>query len=64
MSVFDNIDDQKLDVLKELGNIGAGNAATSISLMLGGKTIKITVPSAEIIPVSELWKKNLLILKK
>jgi Chemotaxis protein CheC, inhibitor of MCP methylation len=56
MSVFDNIDDQKLDVLKELGNIGAGNAATSISLMLG-KTIKITVPSAEIIPVSELWKK-------
>ena len=38
MSVFDNIDDQKLDVLKELGNIGAGNAATSISLMLG-KTI-------------------------
>lgn len=56
MSVFDNIDDQKLDVLKELGNIGAGNAATSISLMLG-KTIKITVPSAEIIPISELWKK-------
>jgi chemotaxis protein CheC len=56
VSVFDNIDDQKLDVLKELGNIGAGNAATSISLMLG-KTIKITVPSAEIIPVSELWKK-------
>lgn len=56
MSVFDNIDDQKLDVLKELGNIGAGNAATSISLMLG-KKIKITVPSAEIIPISELWKK-------
>jgi len=56
VSVFDNIDDQKLDVLKELGNIGAGNAATSISLMLG-KTIKITVPSAEIIPISELWKK-------
>jgi len=56
MSVFDNIDNQKLDVLKELGNIGAGNAATSISLMLG-KKIKITVPSAEIIPISELWKK-------
>lgn len=56
MSVFDNIDDQKLDVLKELGNIGAGNAATSISLMLG-KKIKITVPSAEIIPISDLWKK-------
>ncbi|HOB15867.1 MAG TPA: CheY-P phosphatase CheC [Defluviitoga sp.] len=56
MSIFDKIDDQKLDVLKELGNIGAGNAATSISMMLG-KKVKITVPSAEVIPVSDLWKK-------
>ncbi|MDN5346393.1 CheY-P phosphatase CheC [Petrotoga halophila] len=55
MSIYDEISEQKLDALKELGNIGAGNAATAISTMLN-KKIDITVPSTEIIPISELWK--------
>lgn len=55
MSIHENIDNQKLDALKELGNIGTGNAATSISMMLN-KKIDITVPSVDVIPISNLWK--------
>ncbi len=61
MSIYDEINEQKLDALKELGNIGAGNAATAISTMLN-KKIDITVPSAEILPISELWR-SLVILR-
>lgn len=31
---FDQIDEIQLDVLKELGNIGAGNATTALSEMI------------------------------
>jgi len=42
-----------LDVLKEIGNIGAGNAATALSQLLG-KEIDMSVPNANIVPISEL----------
>ena len=41
------------DALKEIGNIGAGNAATAFSQFLDCK-IDMTVPSVEILPVSEV----------
>lgn len=43
----------KKDALKEVGNIGAGNAATAFSEVLDRK-IKIDVPSVEIIPLEDV----------
>lgn len=54
MSFYDNIDKTRLDALKELGNIGAGNAATSISMMLD-KKVEINVPDVKLLPLSDLW---------
>lgn len=44
------------DMLAELGNIGAGNAATALSIMLN-KIIQIEVPSVEKCKLSEVSKK-------
>lgn len=38
-----------LDILREIGNIGAGHAATALSLLLN-KTVDMTVPGASIVP--------------
>ena len=32
---YDDLNEEQIDVLRELGNIGSGNAATSLSEMLG-----------------------------
>lgn len=45
--------DLELDALKEIGNIGAGHAATALSMLLN-KTIKINVPKARIVPFDEV----------
>ncbi|HOO74373.1 MAG TPA: CheY-P phosphatase CheC [Tepiditoga sp.] len=55
MSIYDHIDQMRLDALKEMGNIGAGNAATSISMMLD-KKVDINVPDVKLIPLSKLWE--------
>lgn len=44
----------QLDALKEVSNIGAGNAATALSIMLG-KKIDMTVPAINIIKFDELF---------
>lgn len=44
----------QLDALKEVSNIGAGNAATALSMMLG-KKIDMTVPSVNMILLDELF---------
>ncbi|MFP3422724.1 chemotaxis protein CheC, partial [Bacillus sp. SIMBA_161] len=41
------------DLLKELGNIGSGHAATALSAMLA-KPVNITVSSAEMEPIMYL----------
>lgn len=46
-------DSMYFDVLKEIGNIGTGNATTSISTMLDMK-VKMQVPDAELIAVQDL----------
>jgi len=45
--------DLELDALKEISNIGAGHAATALSLMLSRK-IGIKVPQVRIIPFDEV----------
>ncbi|GHV53686.1 chemotaxis protein CheC [Synergistales bacterium] len=42
-----------LDTIREIGNIGAGNAATSLSKMLGC-AVDIDIPKAELISIYEL----------
>lgn len=43
----------QLDALKEVSNIGAGNGATSLSLMLG-KKIDMTVPAVNIVKMNDI----------
>lgn len=43
-----------LDALRELFNIGAGNAATSLSQMLGGERVTVDVPDVITVATSSL----------
>lgn len=43
----------ELDALKEIGNIGAGNAATALSTILS-KKIEMSVPKANIVPFDDV----------
>lgn len=47
------LDQMKQDILKEVANIGAGNAATAFSGMIGQK-INMTVPKVELIDIQDL----------
>lgn len=51
-SVDDKITDIHLDVLKEIGNIGLGNAATSLAEMIN-KRIDMAVPQSKFITLEE-----------
>jgi len=44
--------DVQLDALRELANIGAGNASTSLSGMLG-RAVDLTVPDARVVPMTQ-----------
>lgn len=44
---------QRVDALKEVANIGAGHAATALSLMTGAR-IMIDVPTVSVAPLDEL----------
>ncbi|MCW2994670.1 MAG: CheY-P-specific phosphatase CheC [Conexibacter sp.] len=44
--------DMQLDALRELANIGSGNAGTALSSMLG-KSVDISVPTAAALPLAE-----------
>ena len=50
---LDNMDNMYFDVLKELGNIGAGNATTSLSQMLQIK-VDMKVPKVELLSFHEV----------
>jgi len=47
------IAEYQMDVLKEIGNIGAGNAATALSKLLG-KQVDMKVPSARLMPFDQI----------
>ncbi|MEI2702441.1 MAG: chemotaxis protein CheC [Baekduia sp.] len=44
--------DIQLDALRELANIGSGNAGTALGSMLG-KTVDISVPTAAVLPLND-----------
>lgn len=51
---YKNLSSLQLDALREVSNIGAGNSATSLSILLGTK-IDMTVPSTNLIEFDELF---------
>lgn len=50
---LDRIDNMQYDVLKEVGNIGAGNATTALSQLINAK-IDMCVPKVELLSFTEL----------
>ncbi|WP_282171621.1 chemotaxis protein CheC [Cytobacillus firmus] len=48
-----NISSMQLDILKEIGNIGAGHAATALSTLLN-KKIDMSVPDVKIVSFDEM----------
>lgn len=50
---IEELSDTEFDVLKEISNIGTGNAATAISKLLGGR-VDIKVPDIRFLQFSEL----------
>ncbi|OAB41357.1 chemotaxis protein CheC [Paenibacillus glacialis] len=56
MRVFKQFKELKMDVLKEVGNIGAGNAATALSHLLN-KPIDMAVPKVQILRFEEVSDK-------
>jgi len=53
VDLFKHAPEFKLDVLKEVGNIGAGNAATALSTLLD-KPVDMEVPTVSIVPFDEI----------
>lgn len=50
---IEQMDNMQFDVLKEIGNIGAGNATTALSQLLNSK-IDMNVPKVELLEFNEL----------
>lgn len=50
---LDNMNSLYLDVLKEIGNIGSGNAATSLSKMIN-KSVNMEVPNIEVVDTEKV----------
>ena len=50
---IEELNDMQLDVLKELGNIGSGNAATSLASFMG-REININIPDVKILGFNEV----------
>lgn len=53
---LNTMNDQYFDVLKEIGNIGAGNAATALSQMLGTK-VDMMVPKVRLMEFKDVGTK-------
>lgn len=50
---LDHVNDMYVDVLREIGNIGAGNATTAIAKMLGSR-LNMQVPNVKLMEASQL----------
>jgi chemotaxis protein CheC len=55
MSYFDKLNADHMDILREIGNIGAGNAATALSHLLNRK-IEMNVPDVRIVSFNEMME--------
>lgn len=49
---LDQLDEVHIDVLKEIGNIGSGNAATALASILGD-TVAMDIPKVNIVDVNQ-----------
>ena len=58
---IDELDNVQLDVLKEIGNIGSGNAATALSKLVN-KKIDMEVPRVKILEFKEVTDEALFLL--
>ncbi|ETT37119.1 CheY-P-specific phosphatase CheC [Paenibacillus amylolyticus] len=56
MEMFNRFEVFQMDVLKEVGNIGAGNAATALSQLLN-RPIDMGVPTVQMLPFEEVAEK-------
>lgn len=56
MELFHHNAEFKMDVLREVGNIGAGNAATALSRLLD-KKVDMMVPTVSILPFEQIADK-------
>ncbi|NLB17229.1 MAG: chemotaxis protein CheC [Syntrophomonadaceae bacterium] len=50
---FSNLTGLQLDALKEVGNVGAGNAATALATMTGAR-VEMSVPQVGIVPFNKV----------
>ncbi|TFE03477.1 chemotaxis protein CheC [Jeotgalibacillus sp. R-1-5s-1] len=55
MSYEDTITSYHLDILREIGNIGAGHAATALSTLLGNK-VDMSVPHVKVVSFDEMME--------
>lgn len=53
MSIFNEIKDEQLDILGEVGNIGAGHAASALANLLDRK-IDMAVPFVKVLSFEDL----------
>jgi len=53
---YKNLTEIQLDALREVGNIGAGNAATALSQLIN-KKVDMTVPAVNVISFNEIFDK-------
>jgi chemotaxis protein CheC len=54
---YEDLNDTHIDVLREIGNIGSGNASTALSSMTG-KEILISMPEVKFLGFQEAIEKN------
>lgn len=52
MGTYDALNELQFDVVREIGNIGAGNACTALSVLLG-TTVDMAVPSVKVLDIDE-----------
>lgn len=50
MGSYENLNEMQIDVLREIGNIGAGNACTALSVLLG-TTVDMSCPNVHLFGV-------------
>lgn len=55
MKNYDELTETEKDVLREIGNIGGGNAATALASMLSGR-IDMSVPDLQVVDVNHVAK--------
>ena len=53
---YKSLSEMQLDALREVGNIGAGNAATALSQLIN-KKVDMTVPAVNIISFNDIFEK-------